>query len=1071
MATTARQTQTRIDEPTTPAGLPSVLAVVVTHSGRTWLRDCLVALNLQTYPLLDVLVVDDASPDSRQRPAIKRIAKRHLRRRRWGHLRTPRPLGFGGAINWALGRVRTDADLLLFVHDDAALTEASVERMVARVLADATTAIVGPKIVSWDDPDRLEEIGMATDRFGYPYKGLDEGEIDLGQHDASHEVFYVTSTCMLIRQEVFRRLRGWDARMRAFSEDLDLCWRARVAGYTVRVEPQAKARHAIALARGERPSPFEPARYFIRRNRLRAVTKSASGLRLIALIPQFLLLTLVEMLGFVILRQPREIWNLARALAWNFVSLPQTLAERSRVQRHRKVPDRKLRRLTVRESTRVRAYIGHQADRLEHVWGRRAELLSRRTGQAKALTGKLRGLTGVLLFVGLLGFLLGFRDFLLSPPAAIGELLPFPERLTAVWRAWGSPWRGVGLGQEATPVPALGILGFVPVLTLGAAGVAQKVLVLGLGAVAFAGMHHLVSDMVDRPARFAAGLAYALGSVGYSGVREGALGALFFGAAAPFVLAAMLQLTGWTRPPRWNRGRAVARVVLGAAVSAAFVPGSLFLYAACAVVLAVVRGLVEPGARAFRGFTSCAVALVLAWVVLLPWSASWLAEGGPLDLLFAADTWKAYAAGFRDHGMASVLLGQTPEGPALFGIALTVLGLVAVFVAEGQRRRLALALWSVVVLTGGIVALVAAGLVRPPVATPTEAGVLASLAFAGLAGVAVGAFRLDLPRRGLGLVHAATLTAISVGVVLIGAGLGPALWHGEWEPGGGAGRDNSEDIAQVGALLQAEARQAGEFRVLWSGETWQSAGLSVARPVDGHFLTGARGHVFSDLFQRVSPDAENALHSVVASIESGATDRGGTLLGAFNVRYVVLGRDGAAAPWLDQRDLALIRTESRYLLLENQAALERAAVYPQVPAPVAAVAERDPALLPDATARSGFTVEPLSASRYSSERVAATGVLFLAEAAHPGWEATAGGARLERAEGGWGNAFTVPPSARGPLVVSFPRELSDLVWLVGIVLAWVVLLGAAFSQAKRVPGRPGGRRGPVTHRRTTEGRS
>ncbi|MFN2586680.1 MAG: glycosyltransferase, partial [Actinomycetota bacterium] len=789
MTATARQTQTRPDEPAVAGGLPSVLAIVVTHAGRPWLRDCLVSLNLQTYPLLDVLLVDDASPDSRQAPALKRIAKRHLKRRRWGYLRTPRPLGFGGAINWALARVRTDADLLLFVHDDAALTETSVERMVARVLADATTAIVGPKVVAWDDPDRLEEIGMATDRFGYPYKGLDEGEIDLGQHDASHEVFYVTSTCMLIRQEVFRRLRGWDARMRAFSEDLDLCWRARVTGYTVRVEPLAKARHAIALAKGERRSPFEPARYYIRRNRLRAVTKSASGLRLIGLIPQFLLLTLVQMLGFVILRQPREIWNLARALGWNLATLPQTITERSRVQRHRKVPDRKLRHLTVRESTRVRAYIGHQADRLEQVWGRRTELLSRRTGQARALTSKLRGLAGTLLALGLIAFLLGFREFLLSPPAAIGELLPFPERVTGLWRTWATPWRGAGLGQEATPVPAFALLGFLPPLTLGAAGVAQKVLVLGLGAVAFVGMHHLVSDAVDRPARFAAGLAYALGPVGYSGVRTGALGALFFGAAAPFVVAAMLQLIGWVKPPRWNRGRAVARVVLGTAISAAFVPGALLLYVACAAVLAAIRAPLDPSARALRGFVSCLVAVVLAWVILLPWSSTWLDEGGPLQLLLGDDTWRSFAVGFRDHGMSSVLLGQTPEGPALFGLALTALGLVAVFVGEGQRRRLALALWSVVVLTGALVAAVAAGLVRSPVASPTEAGVLASLAFAGLTGVALGAFRLDLPRRGLGIAHAATLAAVSAAVVLMGAGLGPALWHGEWEPGGGVGRD------------------------------------------------------------------------------------------------------------------------------------------------------------------------------------------------------------------------------------------------------------------------------------------
>ena len=209
--------------------IPSVLAIVVTHNGRPWLKDCLVGLNNQSYPLVDVLVVDDASPDAKREPRLKRIAKRHLRSRRWGYVRTPRPLGFGGAINWALSRVRTDADLLLFIHDDAALDRRAVERMTARILMDDQTAIVGPKIVSWDDPNRLEEIGMAADRFGYPYKGLEEDELDLGQHDASSEVFYVTTTCMLVRHDVFRHLQGWDARLRAFAEDLDLCWRARLA--------------------------------------------------------------------------------------------------------------------------------------------------------------------------------------------------------------------------------------------------------------------------------------------------------------------------------------------------------------------------------------------------------------------------------------------------------------------------------------------------------------------------------------------------------------------------------------------------------------------------------------------------------------------------------------------------------------------------------------------------------------------------------------------------------------------------------------------------------------------------
>ncbi|MEA2486383.1 MAG: hypothetical protein QOF16_37, partial [Actinomycetota bacterium] len=492
--------------------IPSVLAIVVTHNGRQWLTDSLVGINTQSYPSLDVLVVDDASARDSKSP-LKRVAKRHLKRRRWAYMRTPRPLGFGGAINWALSRVRTDADLLLFIHDDAALTPDSVEWMVARILAEDSIAIVGPKVVAWDDPSRLEEVGMAADRFGYPYKGLDDGEIDLGQHDASVEVFYVTSTCMLMRHDVFRAMRGWDSTMKAFSEDLDLCWRARVAGYSVRVEPKAKARHAMALATGQRASRFRPIRYYIRRNRLRTVAKNVSGPRLVALLPQFVLLAFAEMVGFVVLRQPGEIVNLGRALLWNLATFPQTLSERARVQRKRRIPDRRLQRLTVRQSTRVRSYAGHLVENIEDAWGRRAEVLAQRSVQARVIGRRLRGWSGAVAAVALILLLLGFRHFLWAPPSSVGELLPYPERVTGLWRAFFSPWQAVGLGQPGPAPPAFLMLGTFPVITLGNVAVAQKLLILFLGIVAFVGAYRLVSDVVDRVGRAAAGIAYVLGPV------------------------------------------------------------------------------------------------------------------------------------------------------------------------------------------------------------------------------------------------------------------------------------------------------------------------------------------------------------------------------------------------------------------------------------------------------------------------------------------------------------------------------------------------------------------------------
>ncbi len=1047
MATTsAEMARPETEEP----GLPRILAILVTHDGRRWLTESLVGLAGQTYPHLDVLVVDDASPVEPGTSALKRVAKRHLRRRRWGYLRTPRSLGYGGAINWALSRVRVKAELLLFVHDDVELTPDSVEKMVGRMLADETTAIVGPKIVAWDDPTKLEEVGMAADRFGYPYKGLEADEIDLGQHDVSQEVFFVTSTCMLVRHDVFRQLRGWDARMRAFSEDLDLCWRARLAGHSVRVEPLACARHAIGMAKGERETRFVPARYFIRRNRFRTLLKNAAGARLVFLLPQLILLTFVEMLGFIILRQPKEILNLARAMGWNIFTGFGVISERRKVQRSRTVPDRRLRRLTVRESTRVRAYIGNQTERLEEAWGRRAETYARRREAIRHLGSRTISLAVLVAFVALIGFLLGFRHFLWAPQAAIGELLPYPERATALLRMWASPWQAVGLGQPGPAAPALALLGLVPILTLGAVGAAQKVLVLGLGLIAFVGAYQLISEVADRRARLVSGFAYALGAVGYASMREGALGAMVLGASAPFVLQSFIRLTGWVRPPGWNRSRTIARVALGSAIAAAFVPGSLFLFAIVAAILAAFHAELGTVRRSVIGLGSSLVGLVIGWALLLPWSWTWFADGGPLDRLIVDGSRRTFAANFADDGMASVLLGQTPQGPVLFGLALSILGVVAVLAGTGQRRRLALALWSVIGAIGLLMSATGAGLIPPFVSTPTDLGVLAALSFAGLAGLAAGAFRMDLPQRGFGWIHATTLVGLASACLVAVVGLAPALWHGEWAPSVGEGRENALVAAEIRSIFDADAQQVGQFRALWLGDKWSAKHDRVALPTTDHFLTGSRGHVLTDLFERSVGRGDAALDRVVASVGEGTTDRAGRLLGAFNIRYVVLERSAGVHRWLNQRDLALVRDQPGYILLKNENELRRAALYTEVPSYVVRLEERELS-----TSSTGNEIERAVAhqegpSVYSSENVSGPGVVFLAEAGAEAWRSEIAGQRLERVESSWGNAFQVPGSAEGSLEIVYPLDSGALAWLIVVPLAWVVAVGAAFSR-RRAP--------------------
>jgi hypothetical protein len=484
---------------------------------------------------------------------------------------------------------------------------------------------------------------------------------------------------------------------------------------------------------------------------------------------------------------------------------------------------------------------------------------------------------------------------------------------------------------------------------------------------------------------------------------------------------------------------------LASAVSGAFVPGSLIVYALIACVLALSRVIVSRADRPLRGLSASIVGLIVGWALLLPWSATWFEPGEPLARLVDPITGAGYAEAFGDQGVLSVVLGQTPEYPALSGIALTMLGVVSVLVSTGQRRRIAIAFWAVIVLCGWVVTAIGAGLIPPIVATPMDAAVLASVAFSGLVGLAVSAFRVDLPRRGVGLIHALTLGGTTLAGFLLVAGLGPAMLAGAWDPGAASDRIRGQPLTQVSEVLELEAELEGHFRALWVGEGWSPPLPSLARPVHRYMVTGPRGQVLSDLFENRNSVADATLSSVVASVEDGSTDRTGVLLGAFNVRFVVLERGPGVGRWLGQRDLALVRLENDYAMLENEHWLPRGAVYDETPAALTALTKNDPAATLSGEMSEAVEAEQRASSRYVAEAVSGPGVAVIAEARHSDWDATVEGEHLESVSTGWANGFDIPADLNGRLEVVFRRNLLDILWLVLVALGWIVVGGAALS--------------------------
>ena len=83
---------------------------------------------------------------------------------------------------------------------------------------------------------------------------VERGELDQEQHDAVRDVFCAPGGCTLVRADLFAVLGGFDPAMELLGEDLDLSWRAQVAGARVVAVPAAVVRHVEASDRSEADS-------------------------------------------------------------------------------------------------------------------------------------------------------------------------------------------------------------------------------------------------------------------------------------------------------------------------------------------------------------------------------------------------------------------------------------------------------------------------------------------------------------------------------------------------------------------------------------------------------------------------------------------------------------------------------------------------------------------------------------------------------------------------------------------------------------------------------------------------
>lgn len=155
--------------------------------------------------------------------------------------------GFAGGYNLALQEIATPYTILL--NSDVAPRPGWDHTLFNYMEAHPRCGACQPKVLSWHDPSKFEYAGASggfLDRNGFPYcRGRIFGtlETDRGQYDDPIECDWATGAALMVRTELYRKAGGLDDTFFAHMEEIDLCWRMRLMGYTIAAVPAAEVLH------------------------------------------------------------------------------------------------------------------------------------------------------------------------------------------------------------------------------------------------------------------------------------------------------------------------------------------------------------------------------------------------------------------------------------------------------------------------------------------------------------------------------------------------------------------------------------------------------------------------------------------------------------------------------------------------------------------------------------------------------------------------------------------------------------------------------------------------------------
>jgi GT2 family glycosyltransferase len=220
---------------------PLVSAIVVNWNGGLMLQDALASLFAQTWPALEVILVDNASTDGSAADAKSKFGERLVL------VQNRRNEGFAGGNNAGFRAAR--GEWMFLLNSDAVCEPNTIAELMQFAAAKPNVGQLACRVVQASQPNFFDSAGLLLypDGVARP-RGWQEK--DTGQYDRAEEVLAPHGCACALRASMLADIGDFDEDFFCYFEDLDLGMRGQLAGWKCWYVPTARVRHLKSATAG-----------------------------------------------------------------------------------------------------------------------------------------------------------------------------------------------------------------------------------------------------------------------------------------------------------------------------------------------------------------------------------------------------------------------------------------------------------------------------------------------------------------------------------------------------------------------------------------------------------------------------------------------------------------------------------------------------------------------------------------------------------------------------------------------------------------------------------------------------